>query len=39
MSDSPGTPAPPADIDPLTVFDWAMQLRDIERQAGVRRTL
>jgi hypothetical protein len=66
MSDSPGTPAPPADVDPLTVFDparWepdlrevlpigrlamahhathgslAMQLRDIERQAGVRRTL
>jgi hypothetical protein len=45
MSDSPGTPAPTADVDPLTVFDparvacRAMQLRDIERQAGVRRTL
>lgn len=98
MSDSPGTPAPTADVDPLTVFDparrepdlramtrivlrpigspmplgfftvaidsvlasaghevlpigrlgmarhathgsLAMQLRDIERQAGVRRTL
>jgi hypothetical protein len=42
MSDSPGTSAPSADVDPLTVFDPARRepdLRDIERQAGVRRTL
>jgi hypothetical protein len=51
MTDSPGTSAPPTEVDPLTVFDpiamarhtthgnLAMQLRDIERQAGVRRTL